>query len=132
MGQGGFGDEGDMGGGWQGPVMEFNEDGHLEGDFFKPQQAFSLDGSGGDFGAEGGPGGDPFGDFFAEYVEGPEGELGVVGEGGSHRRGGQPDAGGLAELPECEAGRAHASACQWLHAARLAVALTTHAWLGLR
>ncbi|HCV33809.1 MAG TPA: hypothetical protein DGF10_04010, partial [Acidimicrobiaceae bacterium] len=64
-------------GGWQGPTFEFNEEGGLKGDFFAPQQAFSLSapaGPGGEPGdAEAGFAPSPLGEFFGEFL-GPEGE----------------------------------------------------------
>ena len=48
------------GAGWQGPTFEFDDDGGLKGDFFAPQQAFSLGQPPGPGGAPGdGEGGSP-------------------------------------------------------------------------
>ncbi|MEC9424287.1 MAG: hypothetical protein VX522_01005, partial [Actinomycetota bacterium] len=74
------------GAGWQGPTFEFDDDGGLKGDFFAPQQAFSLgqpaSPGGVPGGSEGGLPPDPLGEFFGEFL-GPEGEPGAAGlEGG--------------------------------------------------
>ena len=93
MGGDPFGPPGMGPGGWGGPVFEFNDDGSLEGDFFKPQNEFVFDPFGGPDGFglppegfEDGmapPGMEGFaamGDFFQDFM-GPEGEMGEPGMG---------------------------------------------------